>query len=159
MSQYLSKSILVRRVAVRTAAGVWQQRGRVLLATVMSITLFWYVTTHPIDTPSALAQGAPTGAVADCANTVMTAITSTSPAAAQQAYQCMAPAFQQTVSEPVFVQQLQALRVPNISIVNRLGAYQAPAGGTLVYYAVDTSGGSVGFVISVGPDGKVVQIK
>jgi hypothetical protein len=159
MTQNVSKSYLVRRIVVRTAAGVWQHRGRMLLAMAMSITLFWYVTSRPIDTPSALAQGAPTGAASDCANTVMTAIASTSTAAAQQAYQCMTPAFQQTVSEPVFVQQLQALRVPNMTIVNRLGAYQAPAGGTLVYYAVDTSGGSVGYVVSLGPDGKVVQIK
>jgi len=159
MSQNVSKSYLVRRLLVRTAAGVWQHRGRMLLATAMSFTLFWYVTSRPLDTPSALAQSAPTGAASDCANTVMTAIASTSPAAAQQAYQCMSPAFQQTVSEAAFVQQLQALRVPNISIVSRLGAYQAPAGGTLVYYAVDTSGGSVGYVVSLGPDGKVVQIK
>jgi hypothetical protein len=159
MDQNVSNWYLVRRVAVRTAAGIWQQRGRVLLAMVMSITLFWYLTTRPIDTPSALAQGAPTGPAADCANTVMTAIASTSPAAAQQAYQCMTPAFQQSVSEPSFVQQLQGLRVPNISIVNRLGAYTTPAGATLVYYAVDTSGGSVGYIISAGPDGKVVQIK
>ena len=86
-------------------------------------------------------------------------VTRAASAAAQQAYQCMTPAFQQTVSEPVFVQQLQALRVPNMTIVNRLDAYQAPAGGMLVYYAVDTSGGSVGYVVSLGPDGKVVQIK
>jgi hypothetical protein len=125
----------------------------------MSSTLFWYVTSRPIDTPTALAQGAPAGAGAECANTVMTAIATASPTAVVQAYQCMSPTFQQTVSEQAFAQQLQALRVPNMSIVNRLGAYQTPAGGTLVYYAVDTSGPSVGYVVTLGPAGKVVQIK
>jgi hypothetical protein len=63
------------------------------------------------------------------------------------------------VSEPAFVQQLQALRVPNVTKINRLGSYQAPTGGTLVYFAVDTSGGSVGYVVYLGPDATVVQIK
>ena len=71
----------------------------------------------------------------------------------------MSPAFQQTVSEPTFVQQLQALRVANVTSINRLGTYQAPTGGTLVYFAVANSAGSVGYVVNLGPDGKVVQIK
>jgi hypothetical protein len=70
----------------------------------------------------------------------------------------MAPSFQQTMSEPSFVQQLQALRVPSVTRINRLGSYQAPTGGTLVYYAVDSSTRSVGYVVSLGADGRVVQI-
>jgi len=144
MNTHFSKSYVLCRVAVRAAMGVWRNRGRVVLALLMSIALFGYTITRPQDAPSALAQGAPIGATADCANTVMTAIESTSPAAAQQAYQCMAPAIQQTVSEPTFVQQLQALHVPDASRINRLATYPAPGGGTLVYFALDTSTRSVG---------------
>jgi hypothetical protein len=159
MNTHVSASYLLRRVAVRAAAGVWRTRGRLLLALLTSVALFGYVINRPPDVTSALAQGAPIGATADCANTVMSAIASPSPAAAQQAYLCMAPAVQQTVSEPAFVQQVQALQVPNVTSINRLGTYQAPTGGTLVYFAVDTSAGSVGYVVNLGPDGKVVQIK
>jgi hypothetical protein len=159
MNPQVSNWYLFRRVAVRTGAGVWRHRGRLALATVMSMALFWYVAARPIDSSSALAQNAPNSAATECANTVMTAIDNPSPAATQQAYPCMSPAYQQTVSETAFAQQLQALRVPNMSIVNRLGAYQTPKGGTLVYYAVDTNGLSVGYVMSLGADGSVVAIK
>jgi hypothetical protein len=158
MNTHVDESYPLHRVAVRAVVGLWRNRGRVLLALLMSVALFGYVITHPQDAPSALAQVAPIDATADCANTVMSAIANPSPAAAQLAYQCMAPAFQQTMSEPVFVQQLQALRVPNVTSINRLGTYQAPTGGTLVYFAVDTSAGSVGYVMNLGPDVKVVQI-
>jgi hypothetical protein len=71
----------------------------------------------------------------------------------------MAPAFQQQETEPVFVQKLQALGVPNITRVDRLGDYRTPAGGTLVYYAAEASGRSVGYLVSLAPDGTVLQIK
>jgi hypothetical protein len=159
MNSNVRTLFLLRRVGERAALGMWRNRGGLALALLVSLGLLGYVLVSPGGTAKAQAQSAPTSTSADCANMVMTALTSTSAAAAQQAYQCVEPAIQQTVSEPSFVQQLQALRVANASRIDRLGTYQAPTGNTLVYYAVDTSGGSVGYVVYLGPDGKVVQIK
>jgi hypothetical protein len=89
----------------------------------------------------------------------MAAIAGTSPALVQRAYQCMTPAFQQQVTEQAFAQQVQALHTANITRVNRVGSYSTPTGGTLVYYAVDAGGQSVGYTVYLGPDGKVVQIQ
>jgi type II secretory pathway component PulM len=151
---------LLRRIATRAGAGVWRQRGTVLAgAAIVAVLVGYVVINGPAGASRALAQAAPTTATTDCANTVMTAIESPSAIAGQQAYQCTAPRLQQSVSESAFRQQLQSLRVPNATSIHRLGTYQAPSGGTLVFYAVDsTHAGSVGYVVSLGTDGKVVNI-
>jgi hypothetical protein len=160
MSTHTSTSYLVRRVAARAAVGVWRHRGGLLLAALVSVALVGYVLlTGPGGAPTAQAQAAPIGATSDCADAAMAAIASTSPAAVQQAYQCLSPAFQQQLTEPAFSQQMQALRVPNVTKVDRLSTYMTPTGGTLVYYAVVAGSRSVGYVVSLGPDGKVLQIK
>jgi hypothetical protein len=99
------------------------------------------------------------GTMGDCADTAMAAIADKSPAVAQRAYQCMDPSFQQRVPEQTFIQQLQAQALPNVKNLARVGDYHAPAGGTMVYYAVDTSGQSVGYIVYLGQDGKVLRIE
>jgi hypothetical protein len=71
----------------------------------------------------------------------------------------MDPSFQQRVPEQVFAQQLQAQALPNVSSVSRVGDYHTQSGGSMVYYAVDTNGQSVGFIVYVGQDGKVLRIE
>jgi hypothetical protein len=39
-----------------------------------------------------------------------------------------------------------------------VGKHETGAGAGLVYYAVDAGDQSVGFVVTVGPDGKVTMI-
>jgi hypothetical protein len=152
-------AVVLRRVVERAALGVWRQRGGVLLAALVAGSLAGYaLVAGSGETSTALAQGAPSASGGDCASTVMAAIESPSAAVDQQAYQCMAPAYQQSVSEPGFVQQLAALQVPNVTAIHRLGSYATPAGGTLVYFAVDARAGSAGYVVSLGSDGKVLQI-
>ncbi len=53
----------------------------------------------------------------------------------------------------------RALPTPNVTRVNHLGTYRAPTGATLVYFVVDTSGGSVGCVVNLGPETHLMQIK
>ena len=62
-------------------------------------------------------------------------------------------------SQQVFVQQLQTRAMPNVSAVERVGDYHTPSGGTMVYYAVDASGQSVGYIVYLGHDGKVLKIE
>jgi len=151
---------LFRRVAARAGVGVWQHRGGVLLAAVVSLALGAYVAmTWTGEPPLSLAQRGSVGTTTDCADTAMAAIADKSPAAAQRAYQCMAPTYQQRVTEQAFVQQIQTQSVPNVNKLARVGDYRTPAGGTMVYYAVDASGQSAGYIVYLGADGKVVRIE
>ena len=89
----------------------------------------------------------------------MAAIADKSPAAAQRAYQCMAPTYQQRVTEQAFIQQIQTQSMPNVNKLARVGDYRTPTGGTMVYYAVDASGQSAGYIVYLGTDGKVLRIE
>ena len=89
----------------------------------------------------------------------MAAIASKSPAAVQQAYQCMTPTFQQRVTEQAFVQQIQTQSLPNVNKLARVGDYRTPTGATMVYYAVDASSQSAGYIVYLGTDGKVTKIE
>src|SRR5919201_5385246 len=157
MSTQTTTPHLLRRVVARAGVGVWQHRGGVLLAAVVSLALGAYVAmTWSGEAPLSLAQAVSVAAGTDCADTAMAAIADTSPAAAQRAYQCMAPAVQQRMSEQAFVQQIQSQSVPNVSKLARVGDYRTPTGGTMVYYAVDASGGqSAGYIVYLAADGKV----
>ncbi len=55
--------------------------------------------------------------------------------------------------------EVQAQALPNVSAVSRVGDYRTQAGGSMVYYAVDTNGQSVGYIVYVGQSGKVLRIE
>ena len=129
MSTQTSTPYLLRRVATRAGVGVWHHRGGVLLALAVSVALGAYVAlTWSGEGPLSLAQGAGASVAAstDCADTAMAAIASKSPAAVQQAYQCMTPTFQQRVTEQAFVQQIQTQSLPNVNKLARVGDYRGP---------------------------------
>jgi hypothetical protein len=167
MSTQASTSHLLGRVAVRAAAGVWRHRTGVLLSALFSVALGSYIAmTWTGSVPLSFESGTPlsprgVAAVAntDCADTAMAAIADKSPVAAQRAYQCMDATFQQRVTEQAFVQQMQAQNMPNVSKMARVGDYQTPAGGTMVYYALDGVNQSVGYIVYVGQNGKVLRIE
>ena len=160
MSTPSSSSLLVRRVAARAGLGVWRNRGGLLIGAVVLLGIAGYLVVSPAlgsQFPTSLGPSA--GANGDCADTAMAAIADKSPGAAQRAYQCMAPNFQQRVTEQAFVQQLQAQTLPNIKNLSRVGDYRSPSGDTMVYYAVDTNAQSVGYIVYLGQDGKVQRIE
>jgi hypothetical protein len=113
--------------------------------------------------PNAANSGATSGAAAantDCADTAIAAVADQSAAASQRAYQCMDATFQQRVTEADFVRQMQAQKLPNVNKMARVGNYRSASGGTMVYYALDGSGGqSVGYIVYVGQNGKVLRIE
>jgi hypothetical protein len=166
MSTQASAPYLLRRVAVRAGVGMWRHRGGVLLAAAVCVALGAYITINSASLAAigSLSLGSASGLPgnmgnADCADTAMAAIADTSPSVVQHAYQCMAPSFQQRVPEQVFVQQLRTQSAGAVKNVARIGDYHPPAGGTMVYYAVDTSGQSVGYIVYLGQDGKVLKIE
>jgi hypothetical protein len=154
--------MLLRRVAARAGIGVWRHRGGVLLALGVTAALVGYLAMSAPGQESlalGLAPGSSASAASDCADTAMAAIANKSPSAAQGAYQCLDPSFQQRVSEQAFVQQIRSQAVANVASVARVGDYQSPQGGSMVYYAVDANGQSVGYIVYLGQDGKVLKIE
>ena len=161
MSTQVSAPSMVRRVAARAGVGMWRQRGGILVGLALIAAVTGYMALG-VTGEMPLAEGAgasSVGPTSDCADTAMAAIANKSPGAAQSAYQCMDASFQQRVPEQTFVQQLQAQELPNVNKVARVGDYQSQSGGTMVYYAVDANGQSVGYIVYLGQDGKVLRIE
>jgi hypothetical protein len=156
MSTQPTTSAVLRRVAARAGVGIWHHRGGVLVGLFLTAAVSAYMA---FGGASQLPLAAGASASTDCADTAMAAIADKSPSAAQRAYQCMDPSFQQRVSEQTFVQQLQAQALPNVSNVARVGDYRSQTGGSMVYYAVDANGQSVGYIVYVGQSGKVLRIE
>jgi hypothetical protein len=161
MSTQLTSSAVLRRVAARTGAGIWRHRGGVLVALALTAAGVGYMAfVEEGQAPAfALGGGGTSAASGDCADTAMAAVADKSPSAAQRAYQCMDPSFQQRVPEQTFVQQLQTQALPNVSTVSRVGDYHSQTGGSMVYYAVDANGQSIGYIVYLGQDGKVLKIE
>ena len=150
---------MFRRVIARAGLGVWRNRGGVLLAAAATLGAGGYMAVSAAGL-SPLRTAAPASfAATDCADTAIAAIADKSSTAAQRAYQCMDTTFQQRVPEQAFIQQMQAQSLANVNNVNRVGDYHTPAGGTMVYYAVNANGQSVGYIVYLGPAGKVLKIE
>jgi hypothetical protein len=159
MSTQASTPYLLRRIAVRAGVGLWRHRGGVLLAAFVSAALVGYVTlTASGELPTSFAAASPV-ANGDCADTAMAAIADKSPSAAQRAYQCMDATFQQRVTEQAFTQQMQTARVASVDKLARVSDYKTPSGGTMVYYALDGGGQSIGYIVYLGQNGKVLRIE
>jgi hypothetical protein len=149
---------VLSRVAARAGVGIWRNRGGVVLSMVLIAALGGYVLYTGIGWTSPQAASyasAPT----DCADTAMAAIADKSMAASQRAYQCMDGTFQQRVSEADFVRQMQAQRISSVDKLARVGDYRAASGGTMVYYAVDGGTQSIGYIVYLGQNGKVLRIE
>ena len=59
----------------------------------------------------------------------------------------------------VLLGQMRSQALPNVASVARVGDYRSPQGGSMVYYAVDANGQSVGYIVYLGQDGKVLKIE
>ena len=158
MSTQLSGSAVLRRVAARTGIGIWRQRGTFFVGLAVTAAVMGYMAFGTSAVAVGTSKGAQAAVADDCADTVLSAIADKSGSTPEQAYQCMAPTFQERVPEATFAEQLQQRAVSNVNNVARLGDYKDRAGGTMVYYAVDANGQSVGFIVYLGQDGKVQRI-
>lgn len=162
MSTQASTRYLLRRVAVRAGLGVWRHRGGVLLSILVTGAIGGYaafMSAGMLPSPLAAAGGVSLGANSDCADTAIAALADRSTTATRAAYQCMAPSFRQRVTEQAFAQQMQSQNLPNVRKLTRVGDYATPAGGTMVYYAIDANSQSVGYIVYLGQDGKVLRIE
>jgi len=159
MSTQFTTSTVLRHVAARTRVGLWRQRGGILLGLALIAGMAGYMALGAIDSTTLAAGNSPAAAASsDCADTAMAALADKSSTAVQQAYQCMDTTFQQSVPEQTFVDQIQAQKLPEASSVTRVGDFHTQSGGSMVYYAVGANDQGVGYVVYVGPDGKIVKI-
>jgi hypothetical protein len=151
---------IVRRVLARSALGVWRHRLGLGLAALISAGLggYLYLGGGQIGAPGLGGRSA-AAAQGDCADITMTAIAEKAPDVAQQAYQCLAPTFRQQVTEQQFVQQIQGRSGPIADKMARVGAYDAPNGQSMVYYALNIGGQSVGYIVYLNPTGEVLKIE
>ena len=146
---------ILQRVLFRAAVGLWAQRGVLIAGVVIVGAISSYVLFFepPVTTEAGVAAS-------DCADTVMTAMAKSGDTNYTQAYQCMDSTFQQQISQQQFTTRLQASTSGRtITRVARVGSYDAPSGTELVYYAVDAGTQSVGFIIYLGANGRVLNIE
>jgi hypothetical protein len=159
MSTQIAAPTVARRVVARAGVGLWRQKGGLLVGLALIAAATGYLALGATEGTPAVASTGVTATANDCADTTMAAIANKSSGAAQQAYQCMDPSFQQRVPEETFVQQIEAQTPPDVSSVARVGDYHTETGGSMVYYAVNTSGQSVGYIVYLGQDGKVLKVE
>ena len=147
-----------RRVLDRALLGIWRQKRSLLLYSGGVVAMVAYLSLA--GTPTAPSGSAPGVAAApDCADTVMTAVVGRgTPAAQQQAYQCMGPDLQQRVFQEGFASQYRTIASTAVNAVSRVGTHATDSGAEMVYYAVDAGDQSVSFVVHLSPDGKVTTI-
>ncbi len=149
---------VLSRVAARAGLGLWRHRVSVLIGAIVIVGLGTYVATS-FSGGSAMPLAISGASGGDCADTAMAAIADKSSDAASRAYQCMDASFQQRVPEQQFVRQMQQQALPSVDKLQRVGDYHTAAGGTMVYYAVDGGEQSVGYIVYLGQDGKVLRIE
>jgi hypothetical protein len=98
----------------------------------------------------------------DCADTIMVALThQADERAARAAYACFGAALQsQSQGEEAFVRSLRQRGGPpsGIGRVTRVADQRTGSGGRVVFYTVEVSGDSIGYIIYLDRAGKVQRI-
>jgi hypothetical protein len=141
---------------------MWRNRGSMLFGVAVLVAMGGY-TAYSLVGDSTLAPSAQAAAAAPtsmaCADTAMAAVTDKSTEAVDKAYDCLDPTFQQRVSQSDFANQMQSETMPAAAKISRLGDYKGTGGDTIVYYALDGSSQSVGYIVYLGESGKVLRIE
>jgi hypothetical protein len=158
-----SAPYLLRRIVERAGVGMWRNRGSMLFGVAVLAAMGGY-TAYGVAGASAMADGAPAVAApaavsTSCADVAMAAVTDKSTATIDKAYDCMDPSFQAKVSQADFVSQLPSDQLQPASKISRVGDYKGPGGDTMVYYALDGTNQSVGYIVYLGDSGKVLRIQ
>ncbi len=152
-----------RRIAYRMARGLWRGRKQVALSLgALAIGGFVVATSGgALEAPATSTDSATGQGQVACADATMSALVDNTPATVQQAYQCLAPSFQQRVSEQQFASQLPATGAsgsPSAKLA-RIGTYQQPDGSTIVYYALQSGDQAAGYVVYLDQQGRVVKVE
>jgi len=131
----------------------------VLLAVVVTVGMGAYLLVAGTATGVQALSASAARQEGDCADTAILAISNHQADLSQRAYACMDATYQQRVSEPEFVSQMNQQATPNIERVARVGKYQSATGGTIVYFALEGGGESAGYIVYLDESGRVRRIE
>jgi hypothetical protein len=140
-------------VAYRTGLAIWRGRlawtaGLFALAGVLGAT--WWNGTNNVQVA---------GAATDCADKAMFALVARTEQAARLAYPCLGVEARQGMGEDAFVQGMQVSARPAANRLIRVADHPSASGGSIVYYAVEGSAQSIGYMVYVAGDGRVEKIE
>jgi hypothetical protein len=154
----MTRSTILQRVAYRTGVGLWKQRVWAL-AMVVLIPVVALVATLQ-DRSSVQVAGVQVGGGGDCADTIMAFVVSRTTAVARAAYRCLDPSMAQTMTEEQWVAEAADSPRGSTGPVTRVGEHGTDSGGKIVYFALDApSSGSVGYMVYLGPNGKILKVE
>lgn len=146
----MSRPSLLGRIAVRTGVALWRQRVALIFVGIIVAAFGAYELTFA--GPSVAAGSA------DCADTAMKALTHVNDSTARAAYACLGPEMR-TTSEDQFVATLQQ-RAISSGQANRVADRGSSDGGKIVFYTVSAGNmPAVGYIVYLGPDGKIVKVE
>jgi hypothetical protein len=141
---------LVGRIVARTGVALWRQRIALLLggAAIGALGLYQLTSAGPTVPGSQ-----------DCADATMAAMTGAGDDASRAAYACFAPGLR-SQNEEVFVQSLRE-RQSGIGgqQVHRVGDHRGPDGARVVFYALDSRGSSIGYIVYLDAQGRVERVE
>lgn len=136
---------------MRLGVGLWRHRLGLIVAGLVVVAFSAYEFTF----------AGPSGAVVagvDCADTAMIALTHVSDANARAAYDCLGPGMR-TASEDQFVAAMTE-RAAGDGQADRVADRHTPDGGKIVFYTVSAGDmPSVGYIVYLDPDGKVMKVE
>jgi hypothetical protein len=140
-------SFILARIAARMGSAVRRQRffwlGACAAVAILSLYQFTYAGPSHIE--------------GDCADTTMAAIAKVDDDASRAAYECLDVSMRHA-SEETFVADMHEPDMPH-GIVTRIGDKQTPDGGRVVFYAVETRGDVIGYMIYLNNQNKVVRVE
>jgi hypothetical protein len=145
---------VIRRIAVRTGAGLWRQRlGLIVAAAIVgAFGAYQFAFAVPTVATTTTATGA------DCADTAMAALTHVNDATAHAAYACLGPNMR-TTSEDEFVATMKQRALPAAQ-VSRVADRAMSDGEKIVFYTISaTDLPPVGYIVYLDPTGKVVKVE
>ena len=149
----MSWPFVLGRVAVRAGVGLWRHRVALIAAGLVVVGVSAYELTFAGSGP-----GLGLGGGADCADTAMTALTHVSDTSARAAYACLGPGMR-TTTEAQFVATMQERGVSS-GQADRVAARHTPDGGEIVFYTVSAGDmPSVGYIVYLDPEGKVIKVE
>jgi hypothetical protein len=148
----MSWPYLLGRIGLRLGIGLWRHRLGLILAGLVVMAFGAYEFTFAGPNPSTSSGG-------DCADTAMAALTHVTDASARAAYECLG-APMRTSSEDQFVASLQQRAAQADGQASRVADRHTPDGGKIVFFTVSAGDmPSVGYIIYLDPNGKVIKVE
>jgi hypothetical protein len=141
--QTMPFSTILARVVARTGVAIWRHRFACLAAAIAVAALG----------ADQLVSAGPTTINGDCADATMAAVTTTSDDVAHAAYACLSSDLHGT-PEDAWIAGMRRSAAPRGQF-SRVADTRTSDGGQMVFYAVESRGQSIGYIVYLASDGRV----